>query len=213
MVRYDRVIGWAISMYLLNLDVNPQGWRQFIQRKQDRHFVAFSQKVLHRDNFTCQFCGLQIKQYQEVINLDKNYFNNKFSNLVTACRFCTQCFFLESVASYAGGVLIYLPEITQNHLNAFCHLLFSAMNSETEYKETAQNTYRHFKLRSQVIEDELGEQMQDPSVFGQLLIESDERGVLKNRTIFQSIRLLPSRAGSRYQPMDWLSLIQKKPNG
>lgn len=189
-------------MYPIKLDVNPQGWRLFMQRKQDRCFADFSQKIFNRDNFACQFCGVQSKQHQEVINLDKNYFNNKLTNLVTACGFCTQCFFLESVESYGGGVLIYLPEITQNHLNGLCHLLFSAMNNETEYKETAQNAYRHFKLRAQILEEEWGEQIQEPSIFGQLLIELDNKDLL-NKKIFQAIRLLPSRAGFRHQTVDW----------
>ena len=40
---------------------------------------------------------------------------NKVSNLVTACCFCGQCCFLESVSvgKYGGGTLIYLPEIDQ----------------------------------------------------------------------------------------------------
>lgn len=189
-------------MYPLKLDVNPQGWRLFMQRKQDPRFDAFSQKIFSRDAFTCQFCGLQSKKHQEVINRDQNYHNNKLSNLVTACGLCTQCFFLESVDSYGGGLLIYLPEITQNHLNGLCHLLFTAMNNETEYKETAQNAYRHLKLRAQVIEDEWGEEMQQAAIFGQLIIESEHKALLKQK-IFSAVRLLPSRAGFRIQNADW----------
>jgi intracellular multiplication protein IcmJ len=193
-------------MYPLKLDVNPQGWRLFMQRKLDRRFDDLSQKIFSRDAYTCQFCGLQSQKHQEVINLDQDYHNNKLSNLVTACGFCTQCFFLESVDSYGGGLLIYLPEITQNHLNALCHVLFSAMNQQTEYKETAQNAYRHLKLRAQVIEDEWGEEMQQAATFGQLLIESEHKALLKQK-IFSAVRLLPSRAGFSVQNADWSHAI------
>jgi intracellular multiplication protein IcmJ len=189
-------------MYPIKLNVNPHGWRLFMQRKLDRRFEEFSQKIWQRDEFTCQFCGLQSKKHQEIINWDQNYHNNELSNLVTACSLCAQCFFLESVETYGGGVLIYLPEVSQNHLNGFCHLLFTAMNNETKYKETAQNAYRNLKLRAEILEEEWGAQMQEPSTFGQLVIESENKGLL-DKKIFSTIRLLPSRAGFRYQSADW----------
>ena len=183
-------------MYQLKLNVNPEGWRIFMRRKLDSRFADFSQKIFDRDHFACQFCGLESRKHQEVINLDHDYFNNKISNLVTACGFCAQCFFLESVGAgaYGGGVLIYLPEIAQSYLNGFCHILFTAMNNNTEHKESAQNAYRYLKLRSQIIEDEWGENMHEPALFGQLLIESGDRTLLTKK-IFASIRLLPSRTG------------------
>ena len=110
--------------------------------------------------------------------------------------------FLESVETYGGGVLIYLPEVSQNHLNGFCHLLFTAMNNESKYKETAQNAYRNLKLRAEIIEDEWGAQLQQPSIFGQLIIESENKNLL-DKKIFSTVRLLPSRAGFRYQSTDW----------
>ena len=183
-------------MYLLKLNVNPEGWRLFMRRKLDPRFADFAQKILHRDQFTCQFCGLVSEEHQEIINLDNNYFNNKAANLVTACVFCAQCFFLESVGAngHGGGVLIYLPEIAQSYLNGLCHVLFMAINNNTEYKESAQNVYRHLKSRAQIIEDEWGETMHEPALFGQMLIESGDRTIFA-KEIFASIRLLPSRAG------------------
>ena len=176
--------------------MNPEGWRLFMRRKLDQRFTDFSQKIFRRDRYSCQFCGFTSEKHQQIINIDQNYFNNKASNLVTACGFCTQCFFIETAGSggYGGGTLIYLPEISQNHLNALCHILFMAMNNNTEYKESAQNAYRDLKSRSQIIEAELGEFMHEPAQFGQALIESGERGVLA-KEVFAPIRLLPSRAG------------------
>jgi intracellular multiplication protein IcmJ len=171
-----------------------------MRRKLDPRFAEFTQKILCRDQFTCQFCGFVAKKHQEIINLDHNYFNNKAANLVTACALCAQCFFLESVGAggHGGGVLIYLPEMPQVYLNGLCHVLFMAINNNTEYKETAQNAYRHLKLRAQIIEDEWGETMHEPALFGQLLIESGDR-TLFAKEIFASIRLLPSRAGFKME--------------
>jgi intracellular multiplication protein IcmJ len=194
-------------VYPLQLNVNPEGWRFFMRRKLDPRFVDFSQKILHRDAFTCQFCGFASRSQQEIINLDHNYFNNKIANLVTACRFCAQCVFLESIGVSGhggGGVLIYLPEITQNYLNGLCHVLFSQMHKGTEYKETAQDAYRHLKLRAQIIEDEWGESMHEPALFGQLLIESGDKALLA-KPVFASVRLLPSRAGFKEEEKNKLN--------
>jgi hypothetical protein len=76
------------------------------------------------------------------------------------------------------------------------------MNNESKYKETAQNAYRNLKLRAEIIEDEWGTQLQQPSIFGQLIIESENKNLL-DKKIFSTIRLLPSRAGFRYQSTDW----------
>src|ERR1700730_2887415 len=114
-------------MYPVELKVQPGAWRLFVTRKEDPAFRKFSEKVFKRDNYTCQYCGFQAKEFQEVVNIDQNYRNNKLTNLVTACCFCAQCFFLDAVGvSYGGGTLIYMPEISQTELNSFCHILFCA---------------------------------------------------------------------------------------
>lgn len=192
-------------VYPLKLNANPEGWRVFSSRKADAAFLAFSKKVFRRDNYTCQYCGFQAREYQEITNLDQNYFNNKLSNLVTTCCFCTQCFFLESVGvgGYGGGTLIYLPEVTQNNLDSFCHVLFCAITNDTGYKNTAQSIYRSFKLRAQIIEEQFGEGTSGPSIFGQLLIESRAKENELYDTILNDLRLLPSRASFRMQIERW----------
>lgn len=192
-------------MYPLKLNVNPEGRRIFLLRKVDPAFVNFSKKVLRRDNYTCQFCGFQAREYQEVINLDQNYSNNKLSNMVTACCFCAQCFFLESVGvgGQGGGTLIYLPEISQGTLDSFCHVLFCAIANDTGYKNTAQATYRSLKLRSQAVEEQFGEGVSNPAVFGQLLIEARASGLTHYEGILDDLRLLPSRASFRVQIEQW----------
>ena len=161
-------------MYPLKLSATPGAWRIFVARKADPAFLSFSEKVLRRDNYTCQFCGFQARDFQEIVNLDQNYNNNKLSNLVTACCFCSQCFFLEAVGvgDFGGGTLIYLPEIKQADLDSFCHVLFCAIANDTGYKTTAQSIYRSLKIRSQTVEEQFGEGMSNPAVLGQLLIET-----------------------------------------
>jgi intracellular multiplication protein IcmJ len=190
--------------YPLKLHANPEGWRIFSARKADLHFQAFCKKVWRRDSYTCQFCGFQAREYQEVINLDQNYYNNKISNLVTACCFCTQCFFLESVGvgGMGGGTVIYMPEITQNNLDSLCHVLFCAIANETGYKSTAQGAYRGLRLRSQIVEEQLGEGTSNPAVLGHLLIDS-VADMKQADILLDDLRLLPARASFKVQIERW----------
>lgn len=191
--------------YPLKLMATPGSWRLYSARKVDERFKAFETKVLNRDRYTCQFCGFQARLFQEIVNLDGNYTNNKFENLVTACCFCAQCSFIESVGvgGYGGGTLIYLPELTQPELNSLCHVLFCAITNDTGYKSSAQNIYRSFKFRSQVIEEKFGEGTSDPSIFGQLIIDSGVNTDEVREQLLKNILLLPSRAKFRKQIEKW----------
>jgi len=189
---------------LIRLTASAGAWRLYSARQADPRFKAFEKKVFERDNYTCKFCGFQARSLQEVINLDGNYTHNKLENLATACCFCAQCFFIESVGvgGYGGGTLIYLPELSQVELNSLCHVLFCAITNDTGYKSTAQSIYRSFKFRAQPVEEKFGEGTSDPAIMGRLLIDSDTKSE-KSDQLFQDIRLLPSRAKFRRQIERW----------
>lgn len=189
----------------LKLMATPGSWRLYSARKVDQRFKSYEEKVLQRDRYTCQFCGFQARLFQEVVNLDNNYTNNKLSNLITSCCFCAQCFFVESVGvgGYGGGTLIYLPELTQTDLNSMCHVLFCAITNDTGYKASAQNIYRSFKFRSQLVEDKFGEGTSDPAIFGQLMIDAGVNDEERRVELFKNILLLPSRAKFRKQIEKW----------
>ena len=119
----------------LVISASLTNFAKFAARRGHPKFRALCKKIWKRDNFTCHYCGFQAKDYQEVVNKDQDYRNNALDNLVTACVFCTQCFFLESVGDngYGGGTLIYTNEISQADINAFCHVLFCAMANNSQY--------------------------------------------------------------------------------
>lgn len=195
-----------MSYHELTLVAKPGNWRLFAARKTDPAFLKFSERVLIRDNHMCQFCGFQAQQFQEVVNLDRNFYNTKFSNMATACCFCAQCFFLEAVgkSDYGGGRLIYLPEINQADLNGLCHVLFCAISNASSYRTDAQNIYRNLKFRSQLVEQELGEGMSNPRILGQVLIETDLKAREKiDQEVLNNLRLLPSRTKFSAQIEIW----------
>lgn len=195
-----------VGLYPAKLSAKPGSWRLFSIRKADPAFQAFSQRVFERDRHTCGFCGFQARQYQEVVNLDGNYRNNKLSNLITTCCFCAQCFFLETVGKddYGGGALIYLPEISQSDLNGFCHVLFCAITNATTYRVDAQSIYRGLKLRSQIVDKQLGEGMSDPALFGRMLIDIPDKDKAKIwQEVLPPLRLLPSHTKFVKQVAAW----------
>jgi intracellular multiplication protein IcmJ len=164
-------------------------------RKADKAFLPFQEKIFLRDNHTCQFCGFQAKKHQDVVNLDGDYSNNSAANLVTACCFCSQGFFLEAIGKheFGGGLLIYLPELTQGELNALCHVLFAMMVSGDEAKDKAREIYRSLKLRAQIVEKELGEGLTNPALYGHLLLDANVSGTeALHSKIGAKVRVLPN---------------------
>ncbi len=183
-------------------------WRLFMLRRADPAFLAFQKKIHHRDHYTCQFCGFQAKEHFETINLNANYLDNKRHNLATACGFCAQCFFIESVGvgGYGGGTLVYLPELLQPEVNSLCHVLFCAITNDTGYSESAQSIYRNFKFRAQQVETQFGEGTSAPAFFGQMMIETQSNPPQDLSGILKDLRLLPSRAGFKTQIEHWAAL-------
>lgn len=192
-------------MYPLSLTAMHGNWRKFNIRKKTTAFPAAEKAVFTRDRHTCQFCGFQAQEFQEVVNLDNNYSNNKISNLVTACCFCSQCLFLEVVGidDMSGGQLIYLPEISQSDLNSFCHVLFCAMGNGTSYEDSAQALYRDLKFRARIVEEKFGVGFSDPAVMGRMMVEYQANHPEASYPFIKDLRLLPAFTKFKTQLDAW----------
>lgn len=190
----------------LTLHAQPSAWRVYSTRKADSRFASFRDKVWERDNYTCQYCGFQAMLYQDVVNKDNDYRNSRLDNLVTACCFCSQCLFIESINynDFGGGTIIHLPQMSQSELNGLCHVLFCAIANATSYRADAQALYRSLKFRAQLVEQTLGEGMSNPARLGQVLIDAPikEKAVLMQK-VFSELRLLPSRTKFSAQINHW----------
>ncbi len=177
------------------LTAKEGNWRLYMTRKADKAFQSFSAKVFRRDNYSCQFCGMKSLTHMDVVNADHNYLNNKLSNLKTACSFCAQCCFLDAVgrSDFGGGVLIYLPELTQSELNGFCHYLFACVAGGDEFSKKAKELYRSLKMRVQIVDEVLGKGLSNPGNYGQMLIDSGlDFSDSLHQKLLKSIRLLPN---------------------
>lgn len=125
--------------------------------------------------------------------------------MLTACCFCAQCNFLDSLgeSGYGGGTVIYMPEITQNEISGMCHVLFCAMANDTTYKESAQSIYRLLRMRSQVVDEKLGEGVSNPAVLGQLIIDYRANEGKEPTELLDNLRLLPARGRFTKQIERW----------
>lgn len=190
----------------LQLRAQPAAWKIFANRRADPRFQQFAEKVWTRDDYACQYCGFQATQFQEVLNKDNNYRNSKLSNLVTACCFCAQSQFIESINynDYGGGTIIHLPQMSQAELNGLCHVLFCAIANATSYRADAQAMYRSLKFRAQIVEQTLGDGMSNPARFGQVLIDAPiENRAEVTQKMLADLRLLPSRSKFSDQINKW----------
>jgi len=193
----------------ITLSAKRANWQRFMSRKANKTFLSIRDKILNRDDYACRYCGFQSKQYQEIVNIDQNYENNHLDNLATACQFCSQCFFLESIGldGKSGATLIFLPEISQSDLNHFCRTLFCSMLREAPYKGKLQAAYLSLMDRSKPIEEIFGPGSENPLIFGQALIDSSLTAAQQNHPIFQELKLLPTRKFYKVQSEYWKSTV------
>jgi intracellular multiplication protein IcmJ len=78
------------------------------------------------------------------------------------------------------------------------------MANATSYRTYAQDIYRNLKLRSQIVDKNLGEGLSDPSLLGRILIDAPEKQRSQiNKEILQYLRLLPSYTKFSKQIDDW----------
>lgn len=189
----------------LQLTYSNGRYEVFAKRENMDGFEQFKQKVFDRDKRKCAFCGFTASHHMSVVNIDGNYRNNKMSNLATACPLCKQCLFVDQAnAMGGGGILIYLPEVTQADLNGMCHALFCAIANATVHEKTAQDAYNTLKLRSAPVEKAYGEGRSDPKVFGEMVLNTPVDGIDKiANDVLKDLRLLPRLTDFKQEILDW----------
>lgn len=196
----------------ISLTAIKGNWRAFQARKPLLNFKALKKKILDRDNHTCRFCGFYDKQYQEVINIDHHYKNNHPNNLATACAFCAQCFFIDSVglAPQTGGTVIYLPEISQGDLNHLMRTLFCTSDRDTAYRGKLKSVILSFNDRAQAVTHCFGPNSDQPNIFGQSLLDAHLPQNAYQHPLIKHLRLLPNKKAFNEQIDYWKQTVFAK---
>ena len=157
------------------------------------------QKVLARDDFTCVFCSFRSPKWQEIHHLNDDHSDFSLSNLATACPFCHQCFHLGLAGSTAGGLLIWLPEMSQVELNHLSRALFVAMRDDkSKIYAAASGLYMSMESRGVFMDQHFAAGASDPGVLGQAFLKMKSDTYEKRADYLKNIRLLPQR--SRFEP-------------
>ena len=160
---------------------------------------AIRQKILERDKGTCQFCGFKSQKWQEIHHINDDHNNFSESNLATACPFCHQCFHLGLAGSTAGGLLIWLPELSQIELNHLARTLFVAMRDEkSKIYAAASGLFMSFESRGVFMEQHFAPGASDPAILGQAFLKMKKEEYQERGSFLKNIRLLPHR--SRFEP-------------
>ena len=190
----------------LKFNFDMRAWNLFTVRRMDKGFDRFKKRILERDQNMCQYCGFVSRSHQEIVNVDHNYANNAFSNLVTACPLCVQATFpvfagkLES----GGGVMIACNQLSQSEINGLCHVLFCAIANGTDYRRSAQEIYNDLRLLAKPIEDQWGKGLSDPNFLSQMLIDTPVSNITEVQNLVRrELRLLPSRSGFKSEFKAW----------
>ncbi|ODN43844.1 type IVB secretion system protein IcmJDotN [Piscirickettsia litoralis] len=176
-------------MINLNLQAIPGNIIKFKRRKTNKTFQQLTEKIASQAQYHCQYCGLSCESFFDIVNIDGNYSNNVESNFALACQLCSPCLLMDQYdISYNGhDRLIYLPEITQAHLNLMVAAMakLSVSEENKEHIISAKTLYSSLKDRVQFLKEVCQSDLSHPGTF--LFINNGEN---KNYELISGVRLL-----------------------
>jgi intracellular multiplication protein IcmJ len=146
------------------------------------------EKILLRDNYTCQGCGLRSERWQEMHHRNGKHRDDQEKNLETRCPLCHQLAHLPQAASSNGGTIIWLPEWTQAELHQMCAALFVALRKpQHRWYGVARSLYGLLEGRKTIVQDVMGSA--DPGNLAQVLLGWNTTQPVEKA--LEPLRLLP----------------------
>jgi len=145
-----------------------------------------AEKTLHRDDFTCRFCGFRSEHYQRIIPWEEA----GDPPFATACGFCEQSFMLDRTGLAGAAVLIWFPEVTQPELNHIARAIYVARASKNTLSASATRALDALMARRSDAKKRIGSD--DPLLLATVIYESlskEEYGTIGEK--LDGIRLLP----------------------
>ncbi|WP_151193859.1 type IVB secretion system protein IcmJDotN [Cysteiniphilum sp. JM-1] len=142
----------------------------FISRQTDEKYQVLRLKTLTQTSH-CQYCGFSPStkdlDSMQIVNIDGDYSHNQRSNFALACSLCANYLLLDQYPTeYVGeDRMIYLPELTQQQLQALYHAIVQndLVNDQNEI-------YAELMDRAEYLEQCYGVGLSNPGIFKFLLI-------------------------------------------
>lgn len=157
---------------------------------EDKRMIEVRSKILARDNHTCHYCGFRSEKYQEIHHINHNHSDFNEDNLTTICPLCHQSFHLSTCSQTKGGIIIWLPEISQVDLNNLCRFIFMAQKcKQDKWNGISRKMFSNLQSRMNFVTNELGAEAHEPIVLAQALLKIPEEKF--DPVILSSLRLLP----------------------
>jgi intracellular multiplication protein IcmJ len=142
--------------------------------------------VWQQDDFICQFCGFRAEKFQRVV---PGAWCGQPRAALTACLYCEYCLTLDAPGHAVGGLLLWLPEITQAQLHHLCRALYLA-KQQPELAERAQTALETLTSRRAEAKKRLG--TDDPAMLGAVLLENVSDAIYQARADkLAGIRVMP----------------------
>lgn len=182
------------SLLPLILGVKRKKWRDSDEAMEiDADFTTAKKSVLLRDEYRCQFCGLNLPKYLEAHHLNDDHSSHKLDNLVTACSWCHGCHHIGFRGLHQLGVLAIHPEWPAKDLPTqwqLHHLIRAAMIVPEAYMPQAQDLVDFlYGECTNAVTSWLP--TADPAWLGERLLELDDASYQGRESFMKGLRLLP----------------------
>lgn len=167
-----------------------------------RRLAKLRDRILSRDDYTCQGCGWRAEQWQEIHHRDHDHGNMREANLETMCPLCHQVFHLPQAHATSGASVIWLPEIDQATLNRMLIPLFVAMRSNAHpFHGAAKHINGMFEARRSPMDAKVGPT--EPGYLAQCLLKMRPEDYAARDKLLSPLRLLAHPSRFSYEIEYW----------
>lgn len=182
------------SLLPLVLSVKRKQWRGSDEAMDaDPAFKEAKLNVLRRDDYRCQFCGLNLPKHLEAHHVNDDHSSHALDNLVTACAWCHGCHHIGFRGVHQLGVLAIHPEWPAKDLPEqwqLHHLIRSILIVPQAQMDQAQDLVNFlYGECTNAVTNWLP--TADPTWLGDRLLELDDARYADRAKFLKGVRLLP----------------------
>lgn len=198
------------------LSATKLSWAASVQHgsRWDKSSVMQKQrnKILLRDDYTCQGCGFRAEDFQEIHHRNGDHSNFKESNLETLCPLCHQVFHPDLASISSGASMIWLPEISQVELNRLLFAIFASTKKGPTHPlyNVAKAIWGVLEMRKVYLENQLGKS--DPGIYGQMLLQLSKEEYLAREENIRPIKMLANPLRFEVEVDYWSAVLEKEKN-